>query len=122
MLAMQFLRHKRLTLLIFSLAILLYAVPRLPLTWDGSAASWFAFSWLGFALLVVAAHFRSALGVDREEEKAMERVKRLKDWQREQRLRGSNDRYPRAYEGDGSKRRETEREKDREQRRRKMTL
>lgn len=93
---MPFLKHRRLTTLILSLTVLFYAVPRLPLKWEASAPSLFAFSWLSFALLVVAANWRSALGIDREEARQLERIKNLKAWQREEWMRGGKDLYPRA--------------------------
>ena len=94
---MHFLRHKQLIIFILSLAVLFYAIPRLPITWEASVSSWFAFVWLGFALRVVAADWRSALGVDQEEAKQMKRIKNLKAWQREEWLRGGKARYPQAH-------------------------
>lgn len=93
----QFLRHKRLTTFVLSLTVLFYAIPRLPVEWEASVSSLFGFSWLGFALLVVAANWRSTLGVDREETEQMKRIKHLKAWQREEWMRGGKDRYPRAH-------------------------
>lgn len=93
---MQLLRHKRLTTFILSVAVLFYAVPRLPLQLEMSFSSWFAFIWLAFALLVIAANWRSALGVDGEEAKQMERIKNLKAWQRGERVHGGVRDYPRA--------------------------
>lgn len=93
---MQLFKHKRLTTFILSLAVLIYAMPRLSIQWEGTLSSWFAFIWLGFAVLVVAANLRFALGVDRAEAKQMERIERLKRWQREEWIRGSKERYPRG--------------------------
>ncbi|WP_077718809.1 hypothetical protein [Novibacillus thermophilus] len=93
---MQLLRHKRLTTFILSLAVLMFALPRLPLQLEMSLSSWFAFTWLAFAILVIAANWRSALGVDREEQQQLERIKNLKTWQWEERVRGGKRDYPRA--------------------------
>lgn len=93
---MTFSKHRRLITLILSLAVLFYAIPRLPLTWEVSAPSLFAFSWLSLALLVVAANWRSVLGIDREEAKQLERIRNLKAWQQEEWMRGGRARYPRA--------------------------
>lgn len=89
------LKHSRLTLFILSLAVLIYAVPRLSIQWEGTLANWFSFIWLGFAMLVVAATCRAAFNVDEEEKKQMKRIQHLKTWQREQWIRGRTARYPR---------------------------
>lgn len=68
---------------VLSLAVLFYAVPRLPLQWEGTLPNWFAFFWLVFAFLVVAANWRAVLGIDRKQRRE-ERVKRFGEWQRHQ--------------------------------------
>lgn len=102
---MQFLKHRRLTTFVLSLAVLFYAVPKLQIQWDGTLSSVFAFVWLGFAMLVVAANWRATLGIDKEEANQLERIKRLKRWQREEWIHGRRSDYPRegrrkAYQRD----------------------
>lgn len=92
---MHIFKRRRLTMFVFSLAILFYAVPRLPLVSEASLASSFSFVWLGFAFLVIAAHFRSVLDVDRDE--AVRKAERLREarWRGERhRAAGTKEKAP----------------------------
>ncbi|GAA3401673.1 hypothetical protein ACFFNY_13440 [Paenibacillus hodogayensis] len=67
-----------------ALGMLIYAVPRLEI---GHGLTWpavFGIVWIGFALLVVAAHLHRILGVDEETKREMARVRRFSRMQREQ--------------------------------------
>jgi hypothetical protein len=67
-----------------ALGMLIYAVPRLEIGQGFSFPTVFGIVWIGFALLVVAAHLHRILGVDEETKKEMERVRKYGRLQREQ--------------------------------------
>lgn len=72
----------------FILGMLIYAVPKLQFQQPGSAATVFGFVWLGFALVIVAAHLYELFGVSEEQRVEERKIKRLRRWQMEQKLRG----------------------------------
>jgi len=71
---------------IISLAILFYAIPRIPLFHADFAAQLFAFAWLFFALLVVGAHLDQLLFLDEEKRNQIAKIKAYKRWKREQEI------------------------------------
>ena len=79
---------KNVVLLSFALGMMIYAVPRIHIGDGWTLPTIFGLVWLGFALLVVAAHLHEILGVDEERRRQMNRIKRLRRWQLEQLLRG----------------------------------
>jgi hypothetical protein len=72
--------------LVLALALLMVAVPRLPVALETDADSVFALSWLVFALLVIASNWRMVLRVDEERERRSEWERRLR-WLRAERQR-----------------------------------
>ena len=70
--------------LVLALALLLVAVPRLPVDLEADADSIFALSWLAFARLVIASNWRMVLRVDEEKERRSEWERRLR-WLEDQR-------------------------------------
>lgn len=71
-----------------TLGMLAFAVPRLDIDAGWTAANVFGAAWIGFALLVVAAHLHELLGVEEETKRELLKVKRMKRWQLEQALQG----------------------------------
>ncbi|WP_339060141.1 hypothetical protein [Tepidibacillus marianensis] len=71
---------------IISLAILFYAIPRIPLLHADSIAQVFAFTWVFFALLVVGAHLDQLLFLDEEKMKHLVKIKAYKRWEKEQEI------------------------------------
>jgi hypothetical protein len=72
----------------FILGMLIYAVPKLQLQETGSPAMIFGVAWLGIALLIVAAHLYELFGVSEQQRVEERKIKRLRRWQLEQKLRG----------------------------------
>ncbi len=48
----------------------------------------FRLVWIGFALLVVAAHLHELLGVEEEQKRTLLKIKRMKRWQLQQAVTG----------------------------------
>ncbi|TVY07461.1 hypothetical protein FPZ49_23960 [Paenibacillus cremeus] len=71
-----------------ALGMIIYAVPRLDFGGGLSLQSVFVVAWIGFALLVVAAHLHELLGVEEEAKREQLRVKRMRRWQLEQTVLG----------------------------------
>jgi hypothetical protein len=67
-----------------ALGMLIYAVPRLEIGQGLTLPTVFGIVWIGFALLIVAAHLHRILGVDEETKKEMARVRKYGRRQREQ--------------------------------------
>lgn len=74
--------------LVVALALLLVAVPRLPVELEADADSIFALSWLVFALLVIAANWRMVLRVDEDRERRSEWERRLRWLEAQRKQRG----------------------------------
>lgn len=72
----------------FILGMLIYAVPKLQLQETGSPAMIFGVVWLGIALLIVAAQLYELFGVSEQQRVEERKIKRLRRWQLEQKLRG----------------------------------
>ncbi|GAB7388653.1 hypothetical protein BSNK01_24910 [Bacillaceae bacterium] len=81
---------RALSCFILALALLFYAVPRVPLAGESPLATGFSVLWLSFALLVVGANLHHALGLDYEEQ--LERRKRR--WQRQRSMLPARRRRP----------------------------
>ncbi|PTX63263.1 hypothetical protein C8P63_104108 [Melghirimyces profundicolus] len=62
--------------LVVALAFLFIAVPRLPVSMEFGLPSLFAWSWLIFAYLVIAANWRMVLRLDRDKRRRDERSRR----------------------------------------------
>ncbi|MEF3306511.1 hypothetical protein [Paenibacillus sp. GYB003] len=71
-----------------ALGMLIYAVPRLDIGRGWTPETVFGIVWIGFALLVVAAHLHHILGVDEETKKELARVRKYGKAQRQQWLNG----------------------------------
>lgn len=71
-----------------ALGMLIYAVPRLEIGHGLTGSTVFGIVWIGFALLIVAAHLHRILGVDEETKKEMARVRKYAKLRREQWLNG----------------------------------
>ena len=71
-----------------ALGMLIYAVPRIEMGQGFTLPTVFGIIWIGFALLVVAAHLHRILGVDEETKKEMARIRKYGRRQREQWLNG----------------------------------
>lgn len=74
--------------LVVALALLLVAVPRLPVELEADADSIFALSWLVFALLVIAANWRMVLRLDEDRERRSEWERRLRWLEAQRKQRG----------------------------------
>lgn len=72
------------------LAMLLIALPTIPLREGWSLASIFGIVWAAFAILIIGAHLHRLLRVNEETEARMRKVKAEKYRQLEQRILGSN--------------------------------
>ncbi len=75
---------KNLLFLSITLGMLIYAVPRLHVGEGWTLPSLFAVIWIGFALLIVAAHLHELLGVDEEERAELKRLEHYRIWHRHQ--------------------------------------
>lgn len=75
---------KNVVFLALTLGMLIYAVPHLEVGGGWTMPTVFGIAWIGFALLVVAAHLHEILGVDEETRRELSRVKHMKRWQTEQ--------------------------------------
>lgn len=64
--------------LVMAAALLFLAVPRLPVSMESGLPSVFAYAWLAFAHLVIAANWRMVLQVDREVKRKDERARRMR--------------------------------------------
>ncbi|OYD08429.1 hypothetical protein [Paludifilum halophilum] len=62
--------------LVVALTLLIFAVPRLPMTWEVDLATGFSVAWLIFAYLVISANWRMVLQVDRERRVRDEQARR----------------------------------------------
>ncbi|MGF7089140.1 hypothetical protein JOD24_003021 [Kroppenstedtia sanguinis] len=71
-------RTKHEIALVVALALLLIAVPRIPVSMTLQGSSLFALSWLAFAYLVIAANWRMVLQLDREKRQKDEKARRLR--------------------------------------------
>ncbi|EGK07119.1 hypothetical protein HMPREF9374_3880 [Desmospora sp. 8437] len=81
-------RSKHGIALVSALALLFLAVPRLPVAMAFGWSSVFAFAWLAFAYLVIAANWRMVLRLDREERRKDERARRMR-WLRAEKQKRS---------------------------------
>lgn len=72
------------------LAMLLIALPTIPLREGWSLASVFGIVWAAFAVLIIGAHLHRLLRVDEETEARMRQVKAEKYRKLERRILGSN--------------------------------
>ncbi|GIP38261.1 hypothetical protein J31TS4_15410 [Paenibacillus sp. J31TS4] len=72
-----------------ALAMLLYAVPRLPVGGGWTPPAVFGTLWLSFALLIIGAHLHDILGVKEEQREQLRRIQRMKRNQIRRRLAGS---------------------------------
>jgi hypothetical protein len=79
---------KHVILMSITLGMLFYSLPQLDIHAEMTLPTVFAFTWMGMALLVIAAHLHQILGVDEEQKQELNRVKRMKKWQVEQLLQG----------------------------------
>lgn len=70
-----------------ALGMLIYAVPRLEIGQGVTLPTVFGIVWIGFALLVVAAHLHRILGVDEETKQEMARIRLHSRRRREQWLK-----------------------------------
>lgn len=68
--------------------MILYALPGLEFGQGLTLPALFGIAWLGFALLVIAAHLHHLLGVDEEEKKRLDQIRRVRKWQMRQVLLG----------------------------------
>jgi len=71
-----------------ALGMLIYAVPRLEIGHGWTMPTIFGIVWIGFALLVVAAHLHRILGVDEETKQEMNRLRKYSRLRREQWISG----------------------------------
>lgn len=71
-----------------ALGLLIYAVPRLSIGHGFTLPTVFGIVWIGFALLVVAAHLHRILGVDEETKRELARVRKYSRLRREQWVNG----------------------------------
>src|SRR5690606_37214865 len=67
---------KRLVYLAAALAMLVYAIPRLPVGGGWTLPALFSAAWILFALVIVASHLYAILRVDEETEERMERIRK----------------------------------------------
>jgi len=58
--------------------MIVYAVPRIEVGSGDAARDVFALAWLGFALLILAAHLHRLLAVDEEAARELERIRRVR--------------------------------------------
>jgi len=77
---------KSLIYLIFSLAILFYALPRINFFINNPAAKVFNIVWLIFALLIIGAHLDHLLGLDEEKKKHLAFLKKYHLRERDQKI------------------------------------
>lgn len=77
-------KGRHLLYLLFALAMVIYALPRLELSGPLTLASAFGLVWLGLALVVSMAHVNALFLMDEEKRKELERIKRAKAmlWER----------------------------------------
>jgi membrane-associated phospholipid phosphatase len=80
--------RKKRTLLFFvmAFAMLLYAVPRLPIGHGWTTETMFGVAWLCMALLIIAAQLYELFGVDDDVEREIQRLKRYKYWRLQQKI------------------------------------
>ncbi|WP_193556134.1 hypothetical protein [Paenibacillus ginsengarvi] len=71
-----------------ALGMLMYAVPRLHIGPGLTPEGAFGLVWIGFALLIVAAHLHHILGVEEETKREMARVRKYSRLQRQMWLSG----------------------------------
>lgn len=69
-----------------SLGLLLYAVPRLEIGGGWTPGTMFGVAWICLMLLIIAAYLHEMLGVDEETRERLRHVKRMRQWQAEQRV------------------------------------
>ncbi len=81
-------RSKHGIALVSALALLFLAVPRVAGFLAPGLSSVFAFGWLAFAYLVIAANWRMVLQLDREERRKNERARRMR-WLRAEKQKRS---------------------------------
>lgn len=72
--------------LLIALAMLVYGLPKLQFSapWDWTSV--FGMIWIGFALVVIAAHLNVLLLINEEKRRELDRIKRAKNRAWEQRL------------------------------------
>jgi hypothetical protein len=71
-------KSKHAIALVLALSMLFYALPKLSVSGEWSPSSLFAWLWLAFAYLVIAANWRAVLEVDREQKVQQEYARRLR--------------------------------------------
>lgn len=71
-----------------ALGMLIYAVPRLEIGHGFTPGTVFGIVWIGFALLIVAAHLHHILGVDEETKNELNRVRKTARLHRQQWVNG----------------------------------
>ena len=69
-----------------ALGLLLYAVPRLEIGAGWTPGTMFGVAWICLMLLIIAAHLHEMLGVDEGTRRRLRHVKRMRQWQMEQRV------------------------------------
>ncbi|GGG74835.1 hypothetical protein [Paenibacillus radicis (ex Gao et al. 2016)] len=74
--------------LIGAIAMLVYALPKLDLGAPWGLTSTFGMIWVGFALIVIAAHFNALLLINEAKRKELERIRRAKKRMWERQLQG----------------------------------
>ncbi|SMO33089.1 hypothetical protein [Melghirimyces algeriensis] len=72
--------------LVVALALLFFALSRLPLSMEWGISSLFTWTWLAFAGFIVAANWKMVLQVEREKRRTAERQRRNR-WLKEQKRR-----------------------------------
>ncbi|MEB3100546.1 hypothetical protein [Ferviditalea candida] len=73
--------------LIAALGMLIYAVPRLEIGQGFTPPTIYGIVWIGFSLLVIAAHLHELLGVDEQTRDRLDRLNTYARWKLERRIR-----------------------------------
>ena len=76
-------KMKHVLYMLIALGMLLYALPNISFRPDDSWVSLFGIIWSVFAFLIIGAHLHFLLGVDTENKKQLEWIRRakLREWQ-----------------------------------------
>ncbi|MFT9486390.1 MAG: hypothetical protein ACH0QD_03335 [Tepidibacillus sp.] len=84
---------KTIIYLILTLAVIFYAIPRVPLFDSSSLAKAFSIVWFFFALLILGAHLDHLLGLDEEKRIRLAHLEKVRLWRKEQHLLQSSKRH-----------------------------
>lgn len=71
-------KRKHVFYLLAALGMIVYALPQLKIGEGWTMPTIFGIVWIGFALLVIAAHLHRLLGVDEQMEKQFETIRRMR--------------------------------------------